>query len=166
MSRERAPISLPLLEVSALPVRLWVAMPAPSSLVLALRGLGGPLVLTASRERHRAAPGRGEAAFGPMEVLALLAAAEASAAGPGKLLGWAERRIRRPEWVLTPQIALGGPARPQEPLQGHVWWNGNETIPGHWIDRGRTLGWLAAHYHAHMVEVVVEGDAVPAGRAA
>lgn len=167
MSRERAPISLPLREVSAFPVRFWVTLPAPSTLVLALGGLKGHLVLTTSRERHRAAPGRGEAAYGPKETLALLAAAEASVAGPEKALEWSERKLRRPDWVLTSQVALEGLKRPQEPLMGEVWWDGTEAIPGHWISEGRTMGWLAAHYSAELVEVVVESAGARApGRAA
>ena len=157
-----AALRLALHEVALLPVRLWVTAAGAHSLVLSLSGRRLPVVvLTTSRRRHEAAPARGEAAFGPLETLALLTAAENHRASSNDLASWSERKLLKPSWTLTPEVALAGLARSPEVISARpTWWDGAGEIPGHWRDlvHGWSLGWLTGSYGARLVDVVIEDE--------
>lgn len=90
-----------------MPVRLWAALPLPSSLEVATR-LGERAWFTGSRSRASSARAAGEAVFVPTEYEALVLAVLEQRATPDDVVRFVRRKLERPTWMLDPVEALAG----------------------------------------------------------
>lgn len=118
-------------EVRGFPARYLGALPLPTTLVLDVPDVDGP-VTVATHARS------GPAMFDAAEWLAIVDAAESNRAWPADLAAWCERKRSDRGWRLTAAEALG-PVRAEPPTGWTV---------------GRVLGRLGAELRV----IAIEGD--------
>lgn len=119
-------------EVLTFPAGLLALLDVPTTLVLDVRGVDGPITVGTHA-------GCTSATFGPGEWRTLISAAHSERAWPAQMLAWCERKRRDPRWRLTEDEATGSVVE----LEAQQW-----TV-------SRTLKRLGAKLRA----VVVEGGA-------
>lgn len=143
----------------------WADLPIPATLIARDR-LGAvlrPVVFTASRTHHAAAIGAHAPTWAPREYEALVVAVAHGLASRDDFGRWCQRKLAEPAWRLEARHAYAGRAGVSRDVAlGRVWWDGADGGRGGWLPRGWTWERLFAALDLELVDVVLDGDALPA----
>jgi hypothetical protein len=143
----------------------WADLPVASTLVARdrLGALLRPVVLTASRTHHAAAIEAHAPTWAPREYEALVVAVASGLAARDDFARWCARKLADPAWRLEARHAHAGRAGVRRDVAlERVWWDGADGGRGGWLPRGWTWERLFAALDLELVDVVLEGDALPA----